>query len=94
MGSYSNIQVKVLYAYRQSSRISKPDDTHPVYIESHERGRTLLYSLGISILPLVEQLQYTFNSLVLLYLILVEFPNRDQTQVGVYIDGSYRIELL
>ena len=58
-GNYSNIQVKVLYAYRRRSRISKPDDTHPVYIESHKRGRTQLNCLGISILPLIEQLQHT-----------------------------------
>ena len=59
LGSFSNILVKILYAYRRSSHIAKPDDTHPVDIESHRRGRTLLDSLETSILPLVEQLQHT-----------------------------------
>ena len=35
-GLHSNMQVKVLYAYHRSSRISKPDDTHPVHIESQK----------------------------------------------------------
>ena len=51
LGYYRNIQVTVLFAYRRNSHISKPNDTHPVYIESHKRSRTRLYGLGILVFP-------------------------------------------
>ena len=68
------------------------NDTHPVYIGSYRRGKTRLDNLEKLILQSVKQLKPTESLLILLGLILTEFPNRDQLQVDVYIDDNYCTE--